>query len=53
MNDKYLNLCDTCKNTFAECAPLHITFGDGYGDDNVIACSSYEDEAKNYKEEEE
>ena len=35
------NLCDTCpKNKeFPTCIPDDIEFGDGVGNDNVIACS--------------
>lgn len=39
--DRCINMCDTCKFTFAECATEVIEFGDGVGNDNVVVCSSY------------
>lgn len=36
-----LNLCDTCKESFAECNSIP-EFGTGKGNDNVIKCSTYE-----------
>lgn len=40
-NDQ-INMCDTCPNDFAQCTPEVISFGNGYGSDNVIECSSYD-----------
>lgn len=36
-----LHLCDTCIYTVPECEPVEVEFGDGLGNDNVIACSQY------------
>ena len=35
------NLCKYCQNDFATCKPVHIAFGIGIGNDNVIECSEY------------
>lgn len=37
------NLCDTCKFCIATCNPEEglLEFGDGIGEDNVIACPTY------------
>lgn len=42
------NLCDSCKQCFAECpaTPDDIIFGDGVGNDNVYACDKYEKKAE-------
>ena len=38
------HLCDTCAKEFPECPPsAHITFGNGKGNDNVIACDAWEE----------
>jgi hypothetical protein len=37
------NLCDTCKNEFATCDSNH-EYGCGVGNDNVVACDSYNKE---------
>lgn len=34
------NLCDSCSQSFAECDPDCIEFGNGVGNDNVSACSN-------------
>lgn len=39
--DSKLNMCDSCRNSPAECEQKLIEFGDGFGDDNVVVCSSY------------
>ena len=36
-----LNMCDKCFNDFSSCKPTICEFGDGVGNDNVIACSEY------------
>ena len=36
-----VNLCSFCPKTFSECNPHTIEFGNGVGNDNVIACSEY------------
>ena len=35
------NLCDTCqkKTEFPLCCPSDLEFGNGMGNDNIIACS--------------
>ena len=36
------NLCSYCSNDFDTCPKaLHIRFGNGLGNDNVIECSEY------------
>lgn len=35
------NMCDFCKNTFAECEAKGVVYGDGIGNDNVVKCNSY------------
>lgn len=56
------HLCDYCGNVFPECSQEVIEFGNGFGDDNVIKCSSFsgderareilqEQDIENYKEE--
>ena len=43
--DTKINLCDTCKgNDAPRCWPEDIKFGEGIGNDNVIACCLYEKE---------
>ena len=39
--DSKENLCDACpsRDIFPECM-AHVEFGDGYGNDNIIACSN-------------
>jgi hypothetical protein len=43
--DTKINLCDTCKRNvptcFTEMEIKDTTFGDGLGNDNVIACKLY------------
>lgn len=40
--DTKLNLCDFCPQEFATCPKATVRkFGDGIGNDNVIACSEY------------
>jgi len=41
MKNKTMNLCNTCSNSFAECNPENIEFGNGVGNDNVISCGNY------------
>lgn len=38
-----VNLCESCKEEYAECgSTVHdIIFGDGEGDDNICYCSHY------------
>ena len=40
--DNQTHLCDSCANHFASCDGKNIIFGNGYGNDNVIACDKYE-----------
>ena len=42
MNEK-LHLCDSCGGVFPECMPTHITFGTGFGNDNVVECSGFKE----------
>lgn len=39
-----VNLCESCKEEYAECgSTVHdIIFGDGVGNDNVCCCARYE-----------
>lgn len=39
--DNTQNLCDTCTQNVANCFNKEIEFGDGVGNDNVVACSMY------------
>ena len=39
--DTKINMCDYCKEKFAECEALGVEFGDGKGNDNVIKCGSF------------
>jgi len=41
--DNKVNLCDSCRNYFADCEidEDDVIFGDGEGRDNVCACSKY------------
>lgn len=41
LKDKEANLCDICRNDFANCFALKPEFGNGLGNDNVIACACY------------
>jgi len=40
--DTKKHLCNKCVHEFPTCTQTFILFGDGKGNDNVIACSSYE-----------
>lgn len=35
------NLCSTCGSHIPDCQPNDLVFGDGVGNDNVIACELY------------
>ncbi len=37
-----LHLCDSCCLDFLTCPANILIWGDGRGDDNVVACISYE-----------
>lgn len=37
-----VNLCDSCCNEQPGCNPENLIFGSGLGDDNVVACDTYE-----------
>ena len=37
------HLCNNCIYNFPECNPKELEFGNGYGNDNVIACSQYKE----------
>lgn len=39
--DSEENLCDTCtrRTDFPQCLPDDVEFGNGLGNDNIIACS--------------
>ena len=37
-----VNLCDSCCHIQPTCSGDNIIFGTGVGDDNIIACNSYE-----------
>lgn len=41
--DNMVNLCDSCRDRFADCDANDddVIFGDGEGHDNVYACSKY------------
>ena len=41
MEEKIINKCDDCVNCFATCENKNVKFGDGKGNDNVIACDSF------------
>lgn len=40
--DTTINLCDTCKLSFATCHPYMFYFGNGKGNDNVFKCTGYQ-----------
>ena len=46
-----INLCDSCKHSFAECPATSddIIFGDGVGNDNVYKCDKYEKKEKHFR----
>ena len=44
------NLCDHCFDSFPECKPQVIEFGDGIGNDNVTACTSFTFPSVPYRE---
>ena len=49
-----INLCDTCTNHITECElGKFITFGNGTGKDNVIACDGYSEQVDSVIPEEE
>jgi len=35
------NICDTCRYCIADCKAENIIYGDGIGNNNVIACDGY------------
>jgi hypothetical protein len=39
--DNKTHLCDSCQSNYPECGPGNIIFGNGKGNDNIIACSLY------------
>lgn len=39
--NQFDNLCDTCDFCPATCGAIDITYGEGVGNDNVIACDAY------------
>ena len=47
-----INMCDSCIYHFSDCKQDLIEFGNGFGNDNVIICSSYMPQAihKNSKD---
>lgn len=50
MEDKTINLCDTCEFCFADCANgeegIDFDFGTGLGFDNVYKCRTYKEKIK-------
>ena len=40
MKQEEINLCDSCFHDFATCGG-EVEFGEGFGDDNVIACDKF------------
>lgn len=43
-----VHLCDSCKHEVPTCDSDNLIFGSGKGNDNVVACSTYQ--ALTYKE---
>ena len=41
MQNKTMNLCNTCEHCIADCDSKNIKFGNGKGNDNVISCDTY------------
>ena len=41
-SDSKENLCDTCpkRSDFPACLPENVEYGNGVGNDNIIACSN-------------
>ena len=47
LKDTTCNLCNHCLDHIATCTHEHkesITFGDGIGNDNVVECSSFQND---------
>ncbi len=38
----HVNLCGSCCHVQPTCDSDNLIFGDGVGDDNIVACSGYE-----------
>lgn len=39
---EHIHLCNSCiYRNFAECPALHVEFGNGKGNDNVVCCDCY------------
>jgi hypothetical protein len=53
MNNKKINLCETCSKCFATCnngeEGKDFFFGTGLGNDNVYKCNAYEPKNKEEK----
>ena len=45
--DRMVNLCDTCtlRMAYPTCLPDGVEYGEGFGNDNIIKCSNYENES--------
>jgi hypothetical protein len=50
MDNKKINLCETCSKCFATCSNgeegKDFSFGTGLGNDNVYKCNAYESKDK-------
>ena len=42
LKNKRNNLCDSCKNCFADCKAEDLIFGKGNDNNNVVLCDTYE-----------
>ena len=45
IRDETINLCNDCGNSahFPDCIPKNVQFGNGFGNDNIIACRNHSD----------
>lgn len=43
LNDKTDNLCDYCSQNYPDCTS-RIRFGVGLGDDNIVGCTSFDED---------
>jgi len=44
MENTKINLCDDCVHSIPECLATEIKFGDGVGNDNIIACADFQND---------
>ena len=47
VQDTKINLCDSCRYDYPECAASVVCFGDGIGHDNICCCNVYLPQTEN------